>query len=87
MLGLFSLIDAILDPTMQLAMEKLPLPPGVKKALVSQDGPLFPILQAVIAYEHGRPDECLQALQTLNIDTTFVYDNYLKALNYSTIMD
>ncbi len=87
MLGLFSLIDAILDTTMQLAMEKLPLTPGVKKALVSQDGPLFPILQAVIAYEHGRPDECLQALQTLNIDTTFVYDNYLKALNYSTIMD
>ncbi len=87
MLGLFSLIDAILDTTMQLAMEKLPLPPGVKKALVSHDGPLFPILQAVIAYEQGRPNECLQALQTLNIDTTFVYDNYLKALNFSTIMD
>ena len=87
MLGLFSLIDAILDTTMQLAMEKLPLPPGVKKALVTQDGLLFPILQAVIAYEQGRPDECLQALQPLNVDTTFVYNNYLKALKFSTIMD
>ena len=86
-LGLFSLIDAILDTTMQRAMEKLPLTEGVKKALVNQDGPLFPILQAVIAYEQGKPEECLQALQTLNVDSTFVYDNYLKAVNFATIMD
>ena len=86
-LGLFSLIDAILDTTMQRAMEKLPLSEGVKEALVNQKGPLFPILQAVIAYEQGRPDECLQSLKTLNLNTENVYDNYLKALNFSLIID
>ena len=86
-LGLFSLIDAILDTTMQLAMEKLPLTEGVKEALVHQKGPLFPILQAVIAYEQGKPEECLRALQELKVDTTNVYVNYLKALKFSSIID
>jgi c-di-GMP-related signal transduction protein len=87
LLGLFSLIDAILDTTMQQAMEKLPLTDTIKQALTSQQGPLSPILQAVIAYEQGKPEECLQILQMLKVDTAHVYDNYLKALEFSSIID
>jgi EAL and modified HD-GYP domain-containing signal transduction protein len=86
-LGLFSLIDAILDTTMQQALEKLPLTDVVKQALTSQQGPLAPIMQAVIAYEQGKPEECFQTLQTLKLDTANVYDIYIKSLEFSSIID
>ena len=87
LLGLFSLIDAILDTTMKQAMEKLPLADGVKEALSSQQGPFFPFLQATVAYEQSRSEDCLQALQTLKMDGENVYNIYLKALDFSSIID
>lgn len=87
LLGLFSLIDAILDTTMKQALEKLPLADVVKRALTSQQGPFAPILQAVIAYEQGKPEECYQSLQTLKVDTANVYDIYIKSLEFSSIID
>ncbi len=87
LLGLFSLIDAILDTSMALMMEKLPLSNEIKEALTLQQGPLKPFLQAVIAYEQGKPNECLQALQVLKVDADNVYEMYLAAIKFSTIID
>lgn len=87
LLGLFSLIDAILDTPMERMMEKLPLSDEIKKALTGRQGPLTPFLQAVIAYEQGKPNECLQALQVLNVDTEKVYDMYLAAIKFSALID
>ncbi len=87
LLGLFSLIDAILDTPMQLMMDKMPLSNEVKEALIHLRGPLMPFLQAVIAYEQGQPDECLQALQLLKAAPELVYDKYLEAIKFSSIID
>jgi EAL and modified HD-GYP domain-containing signal transduction protein len=87
LLGLFSMIDAILDTPMKQAMEKLPLADPVKEALTLQEGPYVPFLQAIISYEQGRSKECLQALKTLKVNSHEVYDMYLAALNFSTIID
>ena len=87
LLGLFSMIDAILDTPMKQAMEKLPLADPVKEALTVQEGPYVPFLQAIISYEQGRSKECLQALKTLKVNSHEVYDMYLEALNFSTIID
>lgn len=87
LLGLFSLIDAILDTPMGLMMEKLPLSDEIKEALIGRQGPLTPFLQAVIAYEQGKPNECLQALHVLKVDTEKVYDMYLAAIKFSALID
>jgi EAL and modified HD-GYP domain-containing signal transduction protein len=87
LLGLFSMIDAILDTPMPLMMEKMPLSDEVKAALTHQRGPLMPFLQAVIAYEQGRPEECLQVLEFLRIDTEKVYDMYLEAIKFAALID
>lgn len=87
LLGLFSLIDAILDTPMALMMDKLPLTDEVKEALTHGQGPLIPFLQAVIAYEQGRPEECLQTLEPFQVDTDEVYAMYVKAVGFASLID
>jgi EAL and modified HD-GYP domain-containing signal transduction protein len=50
MLGLFSVLDALLDTTMENAVALLPLPPRMGEALVARDGP-------------GRLLDCVQAIE------------------------
>jgi EAL and modified HD-GYP domain-containing signal transduction protein len=52
-LGLFSLIDAILDESMESLMEKLPLSDGIKGALVYDQGELRDYLRLTLSYETG----------------------------------
>ena len=87
LLGLFSLIDALLDTPMARAMEKMPLAAEVKDALTRHQGPLVPFLDAVIAYEQGRTEDCLRALGKLRISAQKVYNLYLEAIKFSFLLD
>ncbi len=87
LLGLFSLLDAIFDTSMTLMMNKLPLSEEVRMALINQEGPFAPFLQAVVAYEQGKPEECLQSLQILEVEPDKVYDMYLESIKFSSIID
>ncbi|MFO7497537.1 MAG: hypothetical protein R6X05_18075, partial [Desulfobacterales bacterium] len=49
----FSLIDAIMDDTMESILQKLPLAKNIKEALLGQGGPLGEVLNLAIAYERG----------------------------------
>ncbi len=53
-LGIFSLIDAIMDQPMAAIMEALPLADSIKSALVDNTGPLYPYLMLAEAYERGK---------------------------------
>ena len=87
LLGLFSLIGALLDAPMNLMMEKLPLSDRIKKALMLRQGPFAPFLDAAIAYEKGRTEDCLIALGKLRVNRKKVYDIYLDAIKFSTLLD
>ncbi|HLI58230.1 MAG TPA: HDOD domain-containing protein [Solirubrobacteraceae bacterium] len=52
-LGLFSVLDALMDTTMSEATELLPLADDIRDALVDRSGPMGELLQAVIAREQG----------------------------------
>jgi len=52
-IGLFSVIDALMDQEMGELIEKLPLPENMKLALLRHEGVLGKILSCVIAYENG----------------------------------
>lgn len=82
-LGLFSLIDAMLDAQMEYLMEKLPISEEIKEALIKQTGPLAPFLRAVISYEKNREEDCLESLQKLGVETGDVYKRYLEAVEYA----
>lgn len=52
-LGLFSVLDALMDTSMREATELLPLADDMRDALVDRSGPMGELLQAVIARELG----------------------------------
>lgn len=87
LLGLFSMLDAILDAPMQVMISTLPLADEVKEAIIHQQGPFAPLLQAVIAYEQGQAEECLHAWQQLGVDGEKVYRLYLAAIQFAAIID
>ena len=82
-LGLFSLIDAMLDADMEYLMEKLPINEEIKEALITQTGPMAPFLEAVISYEKGCEEDCQESLQKLGVETGEVYKRYLEAVEYA----
>ena len=53
MVGLFSLIDALLNVPMPDAIQLLPFSKEVREALLTQSGPLGSALSCVLAYESG----------------------------------
>ncbi|HTU30397.1 MAG TPA: HDOD domain-containing protein [Solirubrobacteraceae bacterium] len=52
-LGLFSVLDALMDTTMLEATEMLPLADDMREALVEREGPMGDLLEAVVARELG----------------------------------
>jgi EAL and modified HD-GYP domain-containing signal transduction protein len=56
-LGLFSVLDALMDTTMGDAAGLLPLPDDMRNALVERRGPMGELLEAVIVREQGGHDD------------------------------
>jgi EAL and modified HD-GYP domain-containing signal transduction protein len=83
LLGLFSLLDAMLDSTMEYLVTKLPINDQVKDALIQQSGPLMPYLNAVTTYEKKATQECIQAMARINVARKDVYEIYLQSLEFA----
>lgn len=81
-LGLFSLLDAMLDTTMESLMKELPIHDSIKMALVDHQGILTPYLDAVLAYEKKAAQECILALTEIEVPPKAVYELYLQALEF-----
>ncbi len=81
LLGLCSLLDAILDRPLEEAIADLPLPADVKAALLGDDNVPRRILDVVIAYENGQWDEALEKAMALGLaedSPATVYSDALK---------
>ena len=81
-LGLFSLIDAILDDSMENLMSKLPLSEVIKKALISKDGPLTDYLSLAENYEMGDWDRVSETAEALGLEEKKLPQSYLTAVGY-----
>lgn len=79
---LFSTLDAILDLSMEKALDGIALSEDVKKALISQEGELNLILQLVYCYERGRWESVKKIARHINIDEDKISDYYLDAITY-----
>jgi c-di-GMP-related signal transduction protein len=55
--GLFSVLDALMDTTMEKALVNLPLADSIKAALLKREGNMGRTLNCVLAYEEGRWDD------------------------------
>ena len=83
LLGLLSLLDAMLDVKMETVIDQLPLGNVLKTALKDRTGPLASFLTAAIAFERHDLDACIVALDELGVDKGLVQKMYLEALAFA----
>lgn len=83
MMGLFSVLDAMLDMPMSEALDEILLPEPVVEALVKNEGILAPIYQLVLAYEKGNWDEVEAISNRLNINEYVLYSLYMSAIDWA----
>lgn len=83
LLGLFSLLDVMLDSPLDYLLEELPIDDLIKQALTKQSGPLRPYLDAVITHERREARECVQALEKIGVAIKDVNELYVQSLEFA----
>jgi EAL and modified HD-GYP domain-containing signal transduction protein len=76
LVGLFSVLDALMDMPMSDVLTSLPLDEEITQALLDYTGPLGLTLRAVLAYERGNWDD----VSLLGSDSSALTDAYLQAI-------
>ena len=76
--GLFSVLDALLDLPMDKVLEALPLADDVAQALRNYDGSLGTALRCVVAYEKGDWSE----VSWLSLDEAAIRNAYVEAIDW-----
>src|SRR5262249_8029556 len=80
LVGLCSVLDALLDCPLAEVLQGLPLTEELRQALLAHMGICGTIVHGVLAYEHGHWEEVLG----LGLEADVVRDAYLAALAWAT---
>ena len=83
LLGLFSLLEALLDTTIDYICEQLSLSDNLKNALVNQTGPYAPFLDTVISYEKRDKPGCLAAVKKIGVPAGKLHEMYMEAIAFT----
>jgi EAL and modified HD-GYP domain-containing signal transduction protein len=84
LLGLLSLMDAILDMPMEEVLAKVPVAPEVGTALLGQTNKLRRVLDLVQAYDCGNWSSADKLSQELKLDGEQLPGDYLQAVQWAT---
>jgi c-di-GMP-related signal transduction protein len=82
-LGLFSLIDAIMDASMEDLMSQISLSSNIKEVLISRTGDLSGYLNLVESYEKGDWEEIEEATIIMGIDHDDLPRQYMESLSWA----
>jgi EAL and modified HD-GYP domain-containing signal transduction protein len=83
LLGLCSLLDAVLNRPMADALANMPLSSEIVDALLGKSNQPRVVLDMVIAYERGRWDEAAAGMARLGLAETSLADIYADALRWA----
>jgi len=82
LVGLFSVLDAMMDMPMQQVLSYLPLPTEVNEALLNHHGKTGAMLQALLSYEQGDWSGFIK----LNIKSEVISRVYLDSVRWTTTL-
>ena len=86
LVGLFSLLDALLDQTMDDLMEKLPLSEELKAALCGMQSSLRDYLGLARAFENAHWENVKRITAKLNLQQQMVHSFYNESIKWGTSM-
>jgi c-di-GMP-related signal transduction protein len=84
LVGICSLMDAILEQPMPALLKTLPLPDPVRDALLGQENQRRRMLDCTVAYEQGSWDRCFEISRTAGLNPAVLPAAYAEALRWST---
>jgi len=87
LLGLFSMIDVILDRKMVEVIDDLPLEPDIIAALYNEESTFLGILKMIQLYEHGEWELVRQHLAEYDLDFLAISTYYLEAIDWVNIIE
>jgi EAL and modified HD-GYP domain-containing signal transduction protein len=82
-LGLFSLIDAIMDDSMENLMSQIPLSSGIKDVLISKDGELGNFLVLIESYEKGNWGQIQKVAAHMGMEENDLPRHYMESLSWA----
>jgi EAL and modified HD-GYP domain-containing signal transduction protein len=86
LLGLLSLMDAILEVPMGIVLEGISVDRDTKGALLGTGSRLAPVYELLLTYERGEWDTVADISRTLNIPEGFAADCHWKAMHWARTM-
>jgi EAL and modified HD-GYP domain-containing signal transduction protein len=84
LVGMCSLLDAILEQPMPKLVESIPVSPGVRAALLGADNLERRLLDCAVAYEEGEWDQCFQIAKSAGVNPAVLPAAYAEALRWSS---
>jgi EAL and modified HD-GYP domain-containing signal transduction protein len=88
MMGLFSLLDVILEMPMEQAVAEVAVDEHVRKALVEKSGEFYKVMQFIDAYEHADWDKLAILMVNHNLNLDSVTNAFVDALVwYKALLD
>ena len=88
MMGLFSLLDVILERPMSEAVKEVALDETVRAALVDKSGDFYYILEFIYSYEHANWDDIAIRMVKYNLELEEITQAFIDALVwYKALLD
>lgn len=84
LLGVFSMIDTLMDLPMEEAIQDLPFEDDIKEALLGKPNAFHEILTIVVAYEKGNWDFMFLKAQEHELAMSVFPDAYIDAVKWTT---
>ena len=86
LMGLFSILDVVLEMTMQNALKAIPVSDAISEALINQEGDFAAVLNLVLSYEIADWSETKRIMALNNLKVEDVFKAYINAVQwYDTI--
>ena len=87
LMGLFSILDVMLDVSIEEALTMVSVSDNIRKALVKHSGPFYPILEFIQYYEAADWTSVARYIILHNIEADKVYTSYIETIKwYSDLM-
>jgi c-di-GMP-related signal transduction protein len=83
LMGLLSVMDAILEVSVEVLLEQIPVEREIKAALLGQKSTLQPLYKLMLAHESGRWAESSEIARSLKLSDEEVATNWFQALQWA----
>ncbi len=84
LMGMFSMIDAMLDRPLSEILEEIPIAEDIKEALLGKENRLGEVYQFVLSYERGEWDRLFRQGSQLGMEEAKVGYLYMDAVQWSS---